>query len=151
MKELKDYLHLYQNCLVQTEEGKIGRLSSVDICESNYSIIMLTVRYSDKEGDWDVFNDNEEITRVKPILRSLLDMTEEEAHEIEEVMWGNIEEAKFGDKGEVFKMFMPPYLQEYRPSFEIYVKAANWFRKNSFDIDELIEADLAIDKTKIAA
>lgn len=74
-------------------------------------------------------------------------MTDEEANDLEQAMWGNVEDAKFGDKDEVLKMFVYPHDGKYRPGFDIYVLAINWLRKYHFDVDYLIKDGIALDKT----
>lgn len=126
-REIKDYLHLYLGCECQTDEGKIGWFSGFDVCERDYSITMITVRFSDKSDDWTVLNDNEECDRIKLILRPLSDMTEEE---------DQIELPKH-NRGEFIDMHWYP---------EGYV----WLLSKGFDLFGLIDEGLAINKTTLS-
>ena len=80
-KQIKDYLHLYLGCECKTEEGKVGWFSGFDVCERDYGIVMITVRFPEQSEEWTVLNDNEECDRIKLILRPLSDMTAEEFNE----------------------------------------------------------------------
>ena len=80
MKLTPQILAMYLGCEVFVpESNKKGKLTSI----SDYGdeIIMLDVQYP-QEGDYDVLNEDHNITRVKPILRRLSDMTEEEARRV---------------------------------------------------------------------
>lgn len=79
MKTLESILHMYLGCDVMTEDNRVGRLAGIDLCQKDNSITMLTIRYSDDiEDDWTVINDDGYFSRIKPILRPLDSMTEEE-------------------------------------------------------------------------
>lgn len=121
-KDIKDYLHLYLGCECMTEDGRRGRFSGFDVVEKNYSIVMITVRFSDDplDHDWTVLNDNEECDRIKLILRPLSDMTEDE-------------------KTEEYKIGLDPGIEEQ----------FRWLLSKGFDLFGLIEAGLAIDKTTL--
>lgn len=68
---MKDYLHLYLGCECITEENKVGKLCDIGIDYSK-EIMLITVRYSDNDDDWDVFNDDpSNITRVKLLLKPI--------------------------------------------------------------------------------
>ena len=57
------------------ENGKVGIFHSID---ANKYCIILSIMYSDEKDDWDVLNEAPDyIDRVKPILRRLEDMTDE--------------------------------------------------------------------------
>lgn len=74
--ELKDVLHLYLGCQCKMDDGKVGRLSGLDLCQNDNSITMLTIRFSDDiNDDWSVYNDDSDFSRIKPILHRLEDMT----------------------------------------------------------------------------
>src|SRR6185369_12818594 len=77
------------------EENKTGILSSTSWHHGE--IVILDVQYSEKD-DYTVLNENNDITRVKPILRKLQDMTEEEHLEIErlpDAYWGQLNADQF--------------------------------------------------------
>lgn len=75
--ELKDILPFYigQKCFVP-ELNKIGKLYG--FTDHGDEIIMLDIVYNDDHKDYDVLNENYDITRIKLILRPLESMTDED-------------------------------------------------------------------------
>lgn len=125
-KNIKDYLHLYLEC-----ECMIGDLNwkSPNIAPEDRE------PYTDPEFGKPIKSKIDLHTiqayghKLTPILRPLLDMTDEESKESSAIWFGAIEKHGRGIKA--------------------YAIVSNWYRKNQFDIDGLIESGLAIDKTKI--
>lgn len=110
-KELKDYLHLYLGCSVKWYNGKIATL--IDTDKTNCNI-------------YDVVKYHTGIENIKPILRPLSDMTEEEEMEWRNISGGN-----------------------QSPTLKESAEEIRWFLSKHFDLFGLIEAGLAIDKTKL--
>lgn len=104
--DTKEYLPFYLGQQCQTDDGKIGRFSGFDICTTDYSIVMITVKFDEEDDeDFAVYNDNEKCDRIKLILRELSSMTEEEMKELYKLMDepGNtfhypVTNIKFGEK-----------------------------------------------------
>lgn len=127
-KELKDYLHLYLGCQMKTSEGEIVTLISVN-----------------RDGSAFARNDSLQchgfLSDTKLILRPLSDINDKEAREC----W-----FASGIGGQVtnYKHALTGY---YFPDCTVYQMSliTNWLRENWFDIDGLILADLAIDKTTL--
>lgn len=125
-KRIEDYLHLHIGCEIDTPIGVV-RLTGFGGGEIFYeSIDYSIVELSSKGQDWDY-------TDIKLLLRPLSDMTEEESEE----------QRKF-----LFE-------QNYRTDDFIETlpfhnaQEMKWNLSNGFDIFNLIEVGLAIDKTKI--
>lgn len=130
-KQLKDYLHLYNNrfnpvkVIVDNEEQKY--LWDIEVYEEDYVNITLgDTKLRDMEGNsdnWNVYNDNYSLDRIKPILRPLSDMKTKESQR-----WNMM--AK---------------------SYQSYSATVKYFLDNHFDLFGLIEAGIAIDKTTLVA
>lgn len=126
-KEIKDYLHLYLGCEVDYS-GTRCELFGV---HQAYCVI----------GDFGnigmVKIPTEDFIRLKPILRPLSDMTEDELNEC-----GNLD-YDFSDEPELNKW-------DYK-SFDTLISANQfvWLLSKHFDIFNLIPEGLAIDKNKI--
>lgn len=90
MRDIKDYLHLYLGCDVQTKWHLVCTL--VAITKSDYN------PYSDckimRKDQSKVMLDTA-FSNIKPILRKLSSMTEEEAIEIGEIVIGSYDSVKF--------------------------------------------------------
>jgi hypothetical protein len=141
--KLQDYLHLYLGCYVAVKgerwvnNGFVGRL--IGVTEDRALIEFM--------GDnWEKFED------FKPILRPLSDMTEEEFREI----FNPIQPKDVAD--EDFKDAMQNLIENGIDAFDFDGMSAQTVfeltRKllsKHFDLFGLIEAGLAIDKTKEAA
>lgn len=171
MKKIEDYLHLYLGCECIADDKKKGRLAAIDLCQSDNSIVMLTVRYSDDIDDWDVLNDNQEMSRVKPILRPLSDMTEEEMYQLllrqyspsEDIFTQIVTTVKFnttepkrhlkhgsgvGYSG--FKSDGSHYVTGTLSFTRLSSEQFTYLLKQGFDLFGLIDAGLAITKTPAA-
>lgn len=123
-KELKDYLHLYLGCQVQYKfitiieklELRIGKLYGI-----KGSYCFLETVYGFKE---------ERIEDVRPILRPLSDMTEEEVNEADTLQKFQLEDE---DEAQVLN----------------YALMTKFLLSKRFDLFGLIESELAIDKTTL--
>lgn len=131
MKQLKDYLHLYLGCEVQIEPSNLKELMKGPTTKGILTIHLLY--------RWSM-----ELHRLKPILRPLSDMTEEEWLQIEQLFvmpdaWGY-----YGIKDN-FLIDEP----QHRFSWKVVNDVLIELRRRSFDCDGLTEAGLAIDKTTL--
>lgn len=166
-KQIKDYLHLYLGCECKTEEGKVGWFSGFDVCERDYSITMITVRFPGQSEEWTVLNDNEECDRIKLILRPLSDITNEDYKAIgghgfggsstKELWLDQFEQFEErpafgqGKKNEVDKPQMVKNKVREGLQLKHYTFSPEAFRyllSKGFDLFGLIDAGLALDKTK---
>ena len=124
--ELKDYLHFY--------EGALCRWRYVDYHPGQWSVLApLTKR------DIARLCDDNSVEKIELHIRPLSNMTEEEGFELSEAL-GVFTPANFMEainKGS-------KYVIDYRNSFEI----TRYLLSRHFDLFGLIEAGLAIDKTK---
>lgn len=129
MKDIKDYLHLYLGCNVMT--GKLGKLVSVGT--DGMSII----RYPDGDPRGNViFSEH-----VKPILRPLSDITEEESIEV------NNEGSKGWQLINPTDSTKPQDLHSgvvHRQAFEL-----RYLLSKGFDLFGLIDSGLAISSESI--
>lgn len=124
MKEIKDYLHLYLGCECQVYEKGSKEVA----CKGRLNTINTSGIFDSVQvGDCYDFYLND--IDIKLILRPL---SEVEGH----------------------MQTILDLVNKYDPNDAIealkgMAAAINWLRKNRFDVDGLIEAGLAIDKTKI--
>lgn len=139
IKDIKDYLHYYLGCEVECPHGK-GMLISV----SNYDHITVT-------GDGDKYYKPKE---VKPILRPLSDMTEEEGreyaqhygikghHPVTITEENGYVKVSIGYKDHMASLFpLSPHGQK--------PESLHYLLSKHFDLFGLIESNLAIDKSKL--
>lgn len=135
--EIKDYLHFYIGCDCICDNGVIVRRR-------------ITPELLVKESNG--------FAELKPILRKLSDMTEEEKEKLFDHLWPTgLWGIAWSGKIDVIDHILD--LQDHwsdlgeRVQNILSIKAMsamlNWLRKNSFDADELIPAGLAIDKTSL--
>jgi hypothetical protein len=129
MKEIKDYLHLYLGCDAMIAEGK--DLYTLTAIQSNSTLCVMRNKKDSRNGDW-IHNKN-----IKPILRPLSSMTEEEMKEC-----GNLD-YDFSDEPELNQW-------DWR-EFDTLISANqfHYLLSRHFDLFGLIEAGLAIDKTTL--
>ena len=142
--ELKDVIHFYLFADVITEDGRIGMLSDIGVAGPDKSIAMLTVRYSEKEDDWDVFNDDltsELPLRVKPVLRKIEDMTEDEFNEFSSLFDGPV-----GQSMSCHSVRNGIFVQLH---IESSAYATKKLCEMGFDIFNLIPRALAVDRKEI--
>lgn len=117
MKDIKDYLHLYLGCeIYDSYNDRTGILKGI----TKDSVLI------DHKTSWRL-----DFDEVKPILRPLSDMTEEEKIEY----------------GETFKE-VKPFFGGDSVYFESH-ETVRWLLSKHFDLFGLIEAGLAIDGTKM--
>jgi hypothetical protein len=125
MKDIKDYLHLYLGCECQA----MGQLDEND----KPRISKLTgISYDDTQCEWWAYFENEEsgyavVSDVFPILRPLNNMTAEELDVFTDLNMKS----------------------DYQTIFEKQAEITRWLLSKHFDLFQLIEAGLAIDKTKL--
>jgi hypothetical protein len=114
MKDIKDYLHLYLGCEAYWQiEGR----------ESTYH----------RPIDYDMLKDSD---WIKPILRPLSDMSEEEMDLMYNGMEGFVNIRKEFKQGRILQFDSTPEQVRYMLS-------------RSFDLFDLIQSGLAIDKTTL--
>jgi hypothetical protein len=80
-KRLKDYLHFYQgiDCFVDGKTtGKLIGYSARGFSDGDLDVFY-TVQIGEEEDDWTVYNDDENMQRIQPLLYPLNSMTEEQA------------------------------------------------------------------------
>jgi len=131
---LGDVIHLYfgQQVFVP-ENNKIATFTGLFYVPGGRDVIV-DVHYSESTDDWDVFNDNlDEFDRIKPILSKLSDLTDEQQEEL----W------HLDAKESVIKM--ENSIGRVR-RIVVCPERTEWLRCNSFDLFNLIDRDLAIDK-----
>lgn len=119
MKEIKDYLHFYIGCEVTIEGHKNAILGAVGVGHGKQVIIRWPL-----EDEWSYAD----IGEIRPILRRLSDMTEEE-------------------EAEMVKTQDDVKLDGY-PQITLMVDSGHTFRwllSKGFDIFNLIDSGLAID------
>ena len=152
-KELKDYLHLYLGCDCRLDNKETGKLIGFDsrLHDAELEMVCYTI-WLDKENDWSVYNDDKNLGRIKPILRPLNNMTEEEIGNFfdlnvdAQVVMGNFNSPFFqveyiDDYGE--RTYEHQYITQLKPEQYRYLISKH------FDIFGLIESGLAIDKTTL--
>lgn len=158
MTELKDYLHLYLGCECETPLG-VMELSSIDL-HYQYPVWF---RYKEKIGkpleyipqkNYDILVKNGlrgrafYFNEVKPILRPLSGMTGDEALIIANIS-GNMShvsnESKIFQVLEVFRS-NGFYNKQTNLTGSQWNKIIIFCRKQSIDVDGLIESGLAIKK-----
>jgi len=126
-KELKDYLHLYLGCdLVSVATGKVvGRMEGIVAGNAHFRV----------SGIWY----SGPITNYKLALRHLSDMTEEEKRMVGFEAYQVLRKDDFGSNVIPSKVV----------GFMWAAKQTSYLLSKHFDLFGLIEAGLAIDKTKI--
>jgi hypothetical protein len=123
-KDIKNYLYLYLGCdIIYCEQpGKIYKLMSVDLSEDNTAPVFIS------DGEDEFFAEYEE---VRPLFWHLSDMTEEEDAEYRTIYESNLP--------------IVPWSCYAKHSAAI----VQYLLSKHFDLFGLIEAGIAIDKTKI--
>lgn len=149
MKQLKDYLHLYFGCEIGIENsgGVIQKFIFRGLrpkFDENIKVEVNQLLLESPNDQSDPLNEPTAMfwewpNKCKPILRPLSDMKVEEMQEC-----GNM----------IYDFSNDEELNKWQPSdFEIGLAPEQfyWLLSKHFDLFGLIEAGLAIDKTKIAA
>jgi hypothetical protein len=168
MKDIKDYLHLYKDCMVQVKrkndtEYNVGRVCEIT-SKSNHGD-WIVVRFDDvikvTSQTWETSTSNAHYfffgdDYIVPILRPLSSMTEEEAIEVARVSeWEGhfrdvkVTKSKFDDLI-VSWDGMPESREEFNATGEFFYCAEQflYLLSKHFDLFNLIEEGLAIDATK---
>ncbi len=82
LKHITPYLAYHLRC--EDENGKIGVLSGIDFNGDPISFMNYTISYDwqvlPDSSSWNVYNDGNAISRIRPILRPLSDLTKEIVH-----------------------------------------------------------------------
>jgi hypothetical protein len=127
---LKDYLHLYLGCEVEfgLNLNNLRRGTFIGFVDYNRIDARIAFR-AGPEGRVNVF-------LLKPILRPLSDLTEEEMKEV----------CRFTRDAQAYKEFDSAVGKE-----SINAEVALYLLSKHFDLFGLIDAGLALDKTKEAA
>lgn len=129
-KQLKDYLHLYIGCDVQTRFG---------ITNFNYYTLDLWSRGAYQE--------------IRPILRPLSSITEEEAEKICFFNYGeNYSWYIYGNEPNPHILHLLEGDEKYTDRIKLYIGTPEVWRyllSKSFDLFGLIESGLAIDATTL--
>jgi hypothetical protein len=162
MKDIKDYLHLYLGCDVETTVkgkyvhpyGSVG-ISVVDA--DSYENLIRHLKFKEayqKDG----YNDYDWVS-VKPILRPLSDMTEEEAWEFvggkSDQLYDDLKIDKIDKTGIVISYVINAGDEGSFPQshkFDFFALGPEQLRRllsRGFDLFNLIPEGLAIDKTTI--
>lgn len=150
MKYVKDFIHLYIGCKVVADSGIKGRLVEYNLEHSlcNIEISNGTI--------------GKPVNEIKPLLRPLSDMTEEEGYEIYFQYFGSkTAEDWSGDTGSAYfrpKKIKPGKYHGLRivdgidyssGDFGTVIKILPFLLSKYFDLFGLIEKGLAIDATKL--
>lgn len=137
------------------ETNKSGRLEGITWTKED--IVILDIRYSEEKDDWDVLNENDDITRVKPLLRRLSDMTEEEAttYLLKDPSMADVQDFEIMEiKADYIKFSTGKlrqgngFIYEAEEGLPITWHTSEQFHyllSKSFDLWGLIDANLAID------
>lgn len=128
--KLKDCIQFYLWCdVLIPEDGKIGKLIGVDMYPE-CSIFNITHADGDDYSVLNDFgtNDERDIDRIKPILRPLSDMTDEEINHKRSILTETKDYSKY--ERQVAEMF-------------------HYMITRGFDLFDLIPSGQAIDKTKL--
>lgn len=143
MKELKDYLHLYYGCDMIDVQGNKGILVGID------ETSLMVRSYVDN------MLDEYAIRLLKPILRPLSDMTHEER------VWMFVlratangdtvdkECARTGLERTFMQIEFCDRTSDYQDIKTLYPEQTKFLLSKGFDLFNLIEENLAIDKTKL--
>lgn len=141
--ELKDIISFYIGCECIYDWG---REPNVELKGKITPKIIESIYYNDGEVRW-----------VKPLLRPLSDMTEEEAIEVTKpiVIYGYTEGRSYetyrNSFGQIVVSWGISHLERYVPQSEQHYTTEQFIYliKQGFDIFGLIESNQAVDKTKI--
>jgi hypothetical protein len=154
MKKIEDYLHLYLPVRVELNNGgsKVYNRTAVAVgnMDDEYRYVTLRLGKGAKSFTHSILFS--EPDRIKPILRPLSDMTEDERTILCLATFPDYKQANDIRKHEEGYMFRNENgikcymsMNHFNPILFI------WLLKNHFDLFGLIEAGLAIDKTKTEA
>lgn len=170
-KNIKDYLHLYLGCEVQTNikiaqgEHKPFKLAKAKLVDVDINGAYLIGLILENDTDMEIYQPNE----VKLILRPLSDMTEEEFTEVVMIHWGisrdiieqkisRIERTKEVKQNTKFGTSIPyvafdkegkHYMTATFSDKSCTPEQFQYLLSKHFDLFRLIESKLAIDKTTL--
>lgn len=158
MSDLKltpSILAMYLGCKVFVPEtNKTGTFEGINwVKEEDGSTltVIIDVHYSHAKDDWDVLNENDDITRVKPVLRKLSSTTEEERLHLlnAPAHWAVTAtlDSKTGMLEEV-NAWEPGHLETMRTWWpnKMSPEHFKYLLSKHFDLFGLIDAGLAIEK-----
>lgn len=138
-KELKDYLHLYLGCECILDDHNTGILIGFDSQLHNKEVEMVCYTIWDKkDDDWMVYNDDSSFERIKPILRPLSDMTEDEFYEFK----------SFADN-DCSKMIHIKNVKDITTNLFHEFEASRFLLSKHFDLFGLIDSGLAVNAAEI--
>lgn len=150
MKELKDYLHLYLPVPVELNNDGSKVYNRVAVAVGNmddkYRYVKLRLCSGISAFTHSIFFS--ESNRIKPILRPLSDLKQPDYLELYEILNKEEDNAYGSGQSEQYKRNYA-VLNLTGPGYKPTVFV--WLLSKHFDLFGLIEAGLAIDKTKIAA
>lgn len=153
-KQLKDYIHFYLNPFHKTkvliDDEEIKYLWDIDVADGEY--VNFTAANDEfrsiegkEEDGWMVYNDDETLSRIKPILRKLSSMTEEEAW----TAWKKGgEHSRHNGVCNYVSAFKNPGTDLGMNIFD-WSATINYMRSVGIDCDKLIESGLAIDSATL--
>lgn len=148
-KNIKDYLHLYGLWLPVLYKGGKYKERQYKVQQINEKGVRLEYCTKNKSYSWVMA----EYDKIKPFLRPLSDMTEEEFTEYAKTRgYNETPNLTRKDKGwtfgtedgssGTFLSLVPPYGDRHKPESFLYLLSKH------FDLFNLISDGLAIDKTK---
>jgi hypothetical protein len=156
-KKIQEYLHFYFGCRVWIDEKEYGRLVGGDYVPNSVNQIYHNIEL-DGEKDDDGYpviipynDDFDSPSRVKPILRPLSAMTEEEMLSYARITRPEAEKIVFKDGG-ISSYYNPGDTTFYKWAkhrLDVFTPEETlWLLSKHFDLFGLIESGLAVDKTK---
>ena len=141
LKHLAPYLpyDLQMAYIIRGKIVEIGDLNKVFIYRDATHPIRYGINYNDAEHEW----------MFKPILRPLSSMTEKESDELEDIIGCNFYIYASGNGIEIEDIIIDPWGGQSVLRMETLNRIYEWLFAHHFDVFNLIENNLAIDKTKM--
>ena len=141
LKHLAPYLpyDLQMAYIIRGKIVEIGDLNKVFIYRNETHPIRYGINYNDAEHEW----------MFKPILRPLSSMTEKESDELEDIIGCNFYIYASGNGIEIEDIIIDPWGGQSVLRMETLNRIYEWLFAHHFDVFNLIENNLAIDKTKM--
>lgn len=153
-KKLEDYIHFYFGCDVQTTARKEASLGQ-KMGYKTGKMIDMDIRCKQSAIEVDGVPIDFDWTEIKPILRPITDITKDELRLIakltaptEDISGKYLDDAFTQMQNLFIKHGINAFSFDELSSMQIFEVTA-LFLKQGFDLFGLIEAGLAIDKTKI--
>jgi hypothetical protein len=137
--KLQDVIHYYIGCNLGTHEMKIGKLIGIDKKEPHSTYYVKEFRHGCVEKADDL-HWNSDLGNLRPILRRLEDMTEEEAKFI-------LENYSFCSVD--MPMNKKKFAIEIAKRLVNQIPVAHYLLTQHFDLFNLIDAGLAVDQKTI--